>query len=85
MSVLYPHVELTWLLVSVTTPTLGKAKNIILEIINGDERVLGEPPPVVAVSELADSSVKSDFQALGEISGLLADTLGTDQIYQGKT
>jgi len=36
---------------------LKLAKEILLEILNSDERVLKEPAPFVAVSELADSSV----------------------------
>ncbi|MDG2176752.1 MAG: mechanosensitive ion channel [Gammaproteobacteria bacterium] len=36
---------------------IGTAKNIILEIIASDERILAEPEPVIAVAELADSSV----------------------------
>ena len=36
---------------------LKLAKNTLLEIINADERILQEPEPFVAVSELGDSSV----------------------------
>ncbi len=36
---------------------LKKAKAILEEMVNADERVLKDPAPVVAVSELADSSV----------------------------
>ncbi len=36
---------------------LKKAKQLLVEIINGDDRILKDPAPVVAVSELADSSV----------------------------
>lgn len=36
---------------------IRKAKEIIQEIINQDERILKEPAPLVAVAELADSSV----------------------------
>ncbi len=36
---------------------LKLAKETLLEILNNDERVLKEPEPFVAVSELADSSV----------------------------
>jgi len=36
---------------------LRKAKEILNEIIAADERVLQDPAPVIAVSELADSSV----------------------------
>jgi len=36
---------------------IRQAKNILTEIVTNDERVLKDPAPVVAVSELADSSV----------------------------
>ena len=36
---------------------LKKAKDILVSLVNSDERVLKDPEPVVAVSELADSSV----------------------------
>jgi small conductance mechanosensitive channel len=36
---------------------LKKAKEILLEMVNADERILKEPAPTVAVAELADSSV----------------------------
>jgi Small-conductance mechanosensitive channel len=36
---------------------LLKAKNILIEMLEKDERVLADPAPVVAVSELADSAV----------------------------
>lgn len=36
---------------------LKKAKNLLTQIVSEDERVLSEPAPMVAVSELADSSV----------------------------
>lgn len=36
---------------------MKKARQIMLDVINADERVLKDPAPVVAVSELADSSV----------------------------
>ena len=36
---------------------LKKAKQVLNDIINADERILAEPEPVIAVSELADSSV----------------------------
>lgn len=36
---------------------IDKARNIILKIIDGDNRVLKEPAPLVKVSELGDSSV----------------------------
>lgn len=34
-----------------------KAKNILLKLLDEDERILKDPEPLVAVSELADSSV----------------------------
>ena len=36
---------------------IKKAKEVLMGVIKGDERVLPEPEPVVAVSELGDSSV----------------------------
>ena len=36
---------------------IDKARNIILDVLSQDERVLKEPAVKVAVSELADSSV----------------------------
>jgi len=36
---------------------LKLAKEVLLEILNSDERILKDPEPFVAVSELADSSV----------------------------
>lgn len=36
---------------------LKKAKDILNEMVKADERILAEPAPTVAVSELADSSV----------------------------
>ncbi len=36
---------------------IDKAKKVILEIINGDQRIHKDPEPFIAVSELADSSV----------------------------
>ena len=36
---------------------LRKAKQILEQIVKGDDRILTDPAPVVAVSELADSSV----------------------------
>ena len=36
---------------------LLKAKNLLLEMIKEDERILDEPAHTVAVNELADSSV----------------------------
>ncbi len=36
---------------------IDKARKIIADIIKNDDRVLKDPPPTIAVSELADSSV----------------------------
>ena len=36
---------------------IKKAKDILLELVESDERILKDPEPLVAVSELADSSV----------------------------
>lgn len=36
---------------------IGTAKQVIEDIIKGDERILADPAPVIAVAELADSSV----------------------------
>lgn len=36
---------------------LDKAQNIILDVLNADERILSDPAPQVVVAELADSSV----------------------------
>ncbi len=36
---------------------LNKAKQVLEEIVNADERILKDPAPLIAVAELADSSV----------------------------
>jgi small conductance mechanosensitive channel len=36
---------------------IRKAKDILTDLVNSDERILKDPAPVIAVSELADSSV----------------------------
>ncbi|TQV75371.1 mechanosensitive ion channel [Aliikangiella marina] len=36
---------------------IKKAKNLIMKVLEEDERILADPAPLVAVSELADSSV----------------------------
>ncbi|WJG08650.1 mechanosensitive ion channel domain-containing protein [Aliiglaciecola sp. LCG003] len=36
---------------------LKKAKEVLIEMVNADERILKEPAPTVAVAELADNSV----------------------------
>jgi small conductance mechanosensitive channel len=42
---------------------LKLAKETLMEIIKSDERVLADPEPLVAVSELAESSVNFTFRA----------------------
>lgn len=42
---------------------LKLAKETLMEIIKADERVLADPEPLVAVSELAESSVNFTFRA----------------------
>jgi small conductance mechanosensitive channel len=57
---------------------LKLAKATLEEIINGDKRVLKEPAPFVAVSELADSSVNFVVRAWvksGDFWGVYFDTL----------
>ena len=39
------------------TDDLQKVEKVLQDILSKDERVLGDPPPTIAVSELADSSV----------------------------
>jgi len=41
---------------------IRKAREIVQGILDGDERVLKQPEPIVAVSELADNSVNLDVQ-----------------------
>ena len=36
---------------------LAHAKQILHDVVSADQRILADPPPVIAVSELADSSV----------------------------
>ena len=36
---------------------MKKAKEVLMEVLKGDEKVLEDPVPFVGVSELADSSV----------------------------
>ncbi|MCP4577171.1 MAG: mechanosensitive ion channel [Deltaproteobacteria bacterium] len=59
---------------------IDKARSVILEIINGDERVLKDQAPVVAVSELADSTVNFTVRVWtksGDYWGFLWDTTET--------
>ena len=39
------------------TSDIQKAYNVLMNLIKEDTRILSDPPPKVAVSELADSSV----------------------------
>ena len=42
---------------------IDKARQIILEILQNDDRVMKDPQPVVLLSELADSSVNFSTRA----------------------
>lgn len=42
---------------------IQKAKDILKNLVNGDERILREPEPVVVLSELGDSSVNFTVRA----------------------
>jgi len=56
---------------------LRKAKQILTEIIAADSRVLAEPEPVIALSELADSSVNfivRPWVNSGDYWGVMWDT-----------
>jgi len=56
---------------------LKKAKALLEEIVNSDERVLKDPAPVIAVSELADSSVNfvvRPWAKSGDYWGIMFDT-----------
>lgn len=41
---------------------LGKVRAVLQEISESDERILKDPPPVIAVNELADSSVNFAYR-----------------------
>lgn len=59
---------------------LKKAKALLEEIITSDERVLQDPAPVIAVSELADSSVNfvvRPWVKSGDYWGVMFDTTET--------
>jgi small conductance mechanosensitive channel len=59
------------------TDDLVKAKQILHEIIAADDRVLSDPAPVIAVLELADSSVNlavRPFVNVADYWGVLVDT-----------
>jgi small conductance mechanosensitive channel len=56
---------------------IDRAREIIIEILESDDRVHKEPAPLVAVSELADSSVNFTVRvwtASGEYWGVFFDT-----------
>lgn len=56
---------------------LKKAKEILLDILKNDERVLTDPGPMVAVRELADSSINFNVRPWvksGDYWGVYADT-----------
>ncbi len=55
---------------------IEKATAVLMELLEGDERVLKDPAPQVLVKELADSSVNLDLRcwaAAGDYWGLLCD------------
>lgn len=57
---------------------IKKAKDILIEILNEDERILKDPAPAVAVAELADSSVNFNVRpwcATGDYWAVYSDTL----------
>jgi small conductance mechanosensitive channel len=59
---------------------LRKAKKLLEEIIAADDRVLSDPPPVIALGELADSSVNflvRPWANAEDYWGLLWDTTET--------
>lgn len=51
---------------------LLQAKQIFEDILQGDERVLEEPEPVVAVSELGDNSVNFNVQPYAQLSDAIS-------------
>jgi len=56
---------------------IDKAKKVIAEILAADERILDDPAPVIAVSELADSSVNfvaRPWVKTGDYWGVFFDT-----------
>ena len=59
---------------------IGQARDIILEVINADDRILKDPEPAVAVGELADSSVNINVRPwvnAGDYWPVRADLLET--------
>ncbi|MGK0239817.1 MAG: small conductance mechanosensitive channel [Candidatus Pelagisphaera sp.] len=58
------------------TDDLDKVQNIILDVLNADERILKDPAPQVVVAELADSSVNFNVRpwcATGDYWGVFFD------------
>ena len=58
------------------TDDLDKVQNIILDVLNADERILKDPAPQVVVAELADSSVNFNVRpwcATGNYWGVFFD------------
>jgi small conductance mechanosensitive channel len=56
---------------------IDKARQIILEVMGADERILKDPEPSVAVSELADSSVNfvvRPWSTVADYWGVMFDT-----------
>ena len=56
---------------------IDKAKQLIAEILDADDRVLKDPAPQIAVSELADSSVNfvaRPWAKTGDYWGVFFDT-----------
>jgi small conductance mechanosensitive channel len=51
---------------------LRKAKALLEEIVHGEPRVLADPPPIIAVAELADSSVNFDVRPWVKTADFLA-------------
>jgi small conductance mechanosensitive channel len=47
---------------------VDKARSVLLKLINADERILKDPEPFIAVSELADSSVNLVVRVWGDIA-----------------
>ncbi len=55
---------------------LDKVQNVILDVLNADERILKDPAPQVVVAELADSSVNFNVRpwcATGDYWGVFFD------------
>lgn len=68
--------KLDWLRLDMTVgigygDDLLKAKNILQEIVAGDERITDDPAPTIAVKELGDSSVNLVIQAFTKLKDLV--------------